>query len=44
MLSSYTGPARAQTPSEATGFGLLELDYDRKPAFEYYRRLLRELG
>jgi hypothetical protein len=25
-------------------FGLLESDYDRKPAFERYRRLVRELG
>ena len=25
-------------------FGLLESDYDRKPAFSRYRRLVRELG
>jgi hypothetical protein len=25
-------------------FGLLESDYDRKPAFERYRRLVAELG
>jgi hypothetical protein len=36
--------ADTSSPALFQHFGLLESDYDRKPAFERYRRLIRALG